>query len=182
MFSVSLFLFFIIALLGISLISYGVYGISKAKQNGKWKGGRSMGKLSPWAFQIVWPILFTLQALALTRLFGSSSSSPPFSLAIARVSLIVGILLGWLWLSLPACDNPTVSVLTLVLMTICFFIPTMVMLPSDPVVTLCLIPTVVWLGVTPCLVLSESPRALSSRSHPVPCPPGVTPCLVLPEG
>lgn len=154
MFSVSLFLFFIVTLLGISFISYGVYGISKAKQNGKWE----MGLLSPVAFQIVWPILFTLQALALTRVFAFSYSSSPahFSLATSRVSLAVGILLGWLWLSLPACANPTVSVLILVLMTISFFIPTMLMLPRDPVVTLCLIPTVVWLGITPCLVLQRS--------------------------
>jgi tryptophan-rich sensory protein len=120
------------------------------------RGKYEPGVLQPWIFQVVWPILFTLQSFALVRLL----SLPDDALRrISLTSVVCGILLSWLWLAIPECkENPTVSILVLILATISFFIPTILMSSRSIYVTLCLIPTVVWLGLTPTLVVVGGQR------------------------
>lgn len=119
------FAIFVLSLVVILGVSYGLSA-----------GGFAAGPLDPWVFQTVWPVLFVLQSVALTRLICAKESSATFA-------LVIGILLGWLWL---VCrDSGSFSFLILVLMTISFFISTALMIHRDPVVSVCLIPTVVWL-------------------------------------
>lgn len=116
-------------------------------------------------FPVMWAVLFVLQATALwialgrkvvNRQVGDRQLVNPF----VPVLIIVGVLMGWLWLAACAEDRGSDSVASVLIMSMGMILPfllaSVLAAHTHPSIAACLLPTVAWLIIAVSLSVQET--------------------------
>lgn len=105
----------------------------------------SMSSKLRGVFPVMWAVLFVLQATALWISIKDSNSKKVNLNPAVRVLIIVGVLMGWLWLA-AACGDGEAGILIMAMgMLLPFLLASVLAAHTHPSIAACLLPTVAWL-------------------------------------
>jgi tryptophan-rich sensory protein len=103
----------------------------------------SMSSKLRGVFPVMWAVLFVLQATALWISF-KDSKKVNLNPAV-RVLIIVGVLMGWLWLAAACADGEAGILIMAMGMLLPFLLASVLAAHTHPSIAACLLPTVAWL-------------------------------------